>query len=78
MELKVDLEWGDEGVVPETVHPDTAFIFDKMAEIIREMAAPSSGEIILDIGCGRAVDALELGKQGVRAIGICGYKRRHP
>jgi len=41
-----------------------------MAEIIREMVVPSSGEIILDIGCGRAVDALELGKQGVRAIGI--------
>ena len=70
MELKVDLEWGDEGVVPETVHPDTSFIFDKMAEIIREMVAPNNGEIILDIGCGRAVDALELGKQGVRAIGI--------
>ena len=70
MELKVDLEWGDEGVVPETIHPDTEFIFEKMAEVIRELVAPSSGEIILDIGCGRAVDALELCKQGVRAIGI--------
>ena len=64
MELKVDLEWGDEGVVPETVHPDTAFIFDRMAEIIQEMIAPNSGERVLDVGCGRAADVLELGKIG--------------
>jgi len=70
MELKVDLEWGDEGVVPETVHPDTAFIFDRMGEIIQEMIAPNSGERVLDVGCGRAADVLELGKQGVKAIGI--------
>jgi ubiquinone/menaquinone biosynthesis C-methylase UbiE len=70
MELKIDLEWGDEGVVPETVHPDTAFIFTKMAQVIQEMVAPKIGEKVLDVGCGRAMDALELGKQGVKAIGV--------
>jgi len=70
MELKIDLEWGDEGVVPETVHPDTAFIFDKMSQVIQEMVAPNGGEVILDVGCGRAVDVLELAKRGVKAIGI--------
>ena len=70
MELNVDLEWGDEGVVPETVHPDTAFIFNKMGEIIQEMVAPNSEERVLDVGCGRAVDASTLAKRGVTAIGL--------
>ncbi len=70
MELKVDLEWGDEGVVPEKIYPDTNFIFTRMAEAILETVAPNSREIVLDIGCGRAVDALALAKQGSRAIGL--------
>ena len=56
MDLKVDLEWGDEGVIPETIHPDTAFIFEKMGDVIQEMVAPDIGEIVLDIRCGRAID----------------------
>jgi len=43
MDLKVDLEWGDEGVIPETIHPDTAFIFEKMGDVIQEMVAPDPG-----------------------------------
>jgi ubiquinone/menaquinone biosynthesis C-methylase UbiE len=70
MDLKVDLEWGDEGVIPETIHPDTAFIFEKMGAVIQEMVAPDIGEMVLDIGCGRAIDALALAKRGARAIGL--------
>jgi len=70
MEPKVDLEWGDEGVVPEKVYPDTHFLFARMGEITLEMVAPQKGERVLDIGCGRAVDALELAKQSGRVIGL--------
>lgn len=67
---RVDLEWGDEGVVPEKIYPDTNFIFTRMGEVTWWMVAPQKGERVLDIGCGRAVDALELTKQGGRAIGL--------
>ena len=73
MELRhdlIDLEWGDEGVVPETIHPDTMFIFRRMAQVILEMVAPRHGEVVLDVGCGRGVDVLELAKRGVLAIGL--------
>lgn len=70
MKPKVDLEWGDEGVVPEKIYPDTHFIFTRMGQVTWTMVAPHKGEIVLDIGCGRAVDALELAKLGGRAIGL--------
>ncbi len=70
MEIKVDLEWGDEGIVPEKVYPDTSFIFTRMGEAILEIVAPCEGERVLDVGCGRAVDALALAKQGGKAIGL--------
>lgn len=67
---KFDLEWGDEGVVPEKVYPDTLFIFTRMGEVTWEMVAPSKGEKVLDIGCGRAVDALELARRGGKTVGL--------
>ena len=70
MNMKVDLEWGDEGVVPEKIYPDTHFVFTRMGQVAWAMVAPQKGEVVLDIGCGRAVDALELAKQGGRAIGL--------
>ncbi|MEA1958641.1 MAG: class I SAM-dependent methyltransferase [Chloroflexota bacterium] len=66
----VDLDWGDENVIPETIHPDTQFIFDKMSEIVMGMVDPKDGELILDIGCGRSVDALKLAESGAKAIGL--------
>jgi SAM-dependent methyltransferase len=67
---KFDLEWGDEGVVPEIVFPDTMFIFKRMGEVILEMSAPVNGERVLDVGCGRAIDALQFAKSGALAIGL--------
>jgi len=66
----VDLDWGDEGVIPETIHPDTEFIFKKMAEVILDMVAPQKGELILDVGCGRSVDALKIAQNGAVSIGL--------
>lgn len=70
MELKIDLEWADEGIVPEKVYPDTGFIFIRMPEAMLEMVAPNSGERVLDVGCGRAVDALNIARRGGTAIGL--------
>jgi len=66
----IDLEWGDEGVMPETIHPDTMFIFTKMGQIIIDMVDARNGDSVLDVGCGRGIDALELAKRGAKAIGI--------
>lgn len=70
MGLEFDLDWVDDDVVPERIYPDTAFIFARMAGATMEMVAPGPGETILDLGCGRAVDALEMARLGSRAIGL--------
>ena len=67
---KVDLNWGDEGVLPPIIFPDTDFIFKRMAEVILEVAGSMDGQRVLDVGCGRAIDALELSKRGALAIGL--------
>ena len=37
---KVDLNWGDEGVLPPDIFPDPDVIFRRMAEVILEVAGP--------------------------------------
>lgn len=69
-ESRVDLEWDDDEVIPEKVYPDTDFVFPKMAEVTLDMVALYGGERVLDIGCGRAIDALQLAKRGGNAIGL--------
>ncbi len=66
----IDLEWGDEGVVPETIHPDTLFIFTMMGRVIIDMVDVGDGDRVLDVGCGRGIDILTLAKRGARAIGL--------
>jgi SAM-dependent methyltransferase len=46
------------------------FIFKRMGEVILEMADPVNGERVLDVGCGRAIDALQFAKNGALAIGL--------
>jgi len=70
IKTQVDLEWDDKHVVPSVVHPDLAFLFQQMNEVtLREMEA-REGERILDIGCGRAIDAIEMAKKGGRCLGL--------
>ena len=69
-ESRVDLEWDDGEVIPEKVYPDTDFLFAMMGEVVLDMVAASEGESVLDIGCGRAVDALRLAKRGGEAVGL--------
>jgi len=70
IKTKVDLEWDDKHVVPSVVHPDLAFLFQQMNEVtLREMET-REGERILDVGCGRAIDAIEIAKRGGRCLGL--------
>lgn len=67
---RVDLEWDDGHVLPAKVYPDIAFLFRRMNEITLETAAVDGNELVLDIGCGRAVDATELAKKGAQCSGL--------
>ncbi|KAF0120473.1 MAG: type 11 methyltransferase [bacterium] len=69
-ESNIDLEWDDGHVLPEKVYPDVAFLFQKMNEITVGKVAISGGEMVLDIGCGRAIEATELAKRGGKCLGL--------
>ncbi|MBA7676193.1 Ubiquinone biosynthesis O-methyltransferase [subsurface metagenome] len=83
MKGKLDLEWDDGHVVPEVVNPEVEFLFRRMIEATREAVNPRQGEKILDIGCGRATDGVELAKKGAMVIGLepskvmIAHARRH-
>lgn len=70
MERKVDLAWDDDGVMPPKVYPDTLFLFEKMEERTIEVLAIAPGEKALDLGCGKAGDAVKLAKRGGDVIGL--------
>jgi len=67
---KVDLDWNDDGVVPPKVTPDLVFLFDRMIEATIEKVVPIKGDKVLDVGCGRAVDAIKISKKGCYTVGI--------
>jgi len=70
MKRKVDLEWDDRGVVPPVIYPDTAFLFDRMEEATLGMLRLPQGSKVLDVGCGHALDALELARRGQEVVGL--------
>jgi SAM-dependent methyltransferase len=69
MEQKFDLQWDDGHVVPPTVYPDLEFLFQRMGDVTLEKTR-SCGDMILDIGCGRCIDAANLACTGAKVIGI--------
>ena len=70
MEQGVDLEWDDAGVFSGKIYPDTAFVFTRIEEETLGMVSLAPGEMVLDIGCGRAFDAMRLAREGGKAIGL--------
>lgn len=68
--FQFDLEWNDKNLIPEVVNPDLAFLFQKMNKVTLEKVSPEPGEKILDIGCGRGFDGVELAKKGAKVIGL--------
>ncbi len=67
---KIDLEWNDDDVVPAVVYPNLDFLFQQMLHLTLEEVAPGHGELILDVGCGRAVDGARLWEKGAQVIGL--------
>jgi SAM-dependent methyltransferase len=68
--LNIDLEWDDKHVFPPVINPDLAFLYQRMGEATMEKMEVSGGENMLDIGCGRAIDVVELARRGGRCVGL--------
>lgn len=67
---KIDLEWNDDDVVPAVVYPNLDFLFQQMLRLTLEEVAPGHGELVLDVGCGRAIDGARLCEKGAQVIGL--------
>jgi SAM-dependent methyltransferase len=65
-----DLEWDDRDIFPAVIYPDAEFLFRRMNEVTLECVNPRHGEMILDIGCGRGIDGVEMVKKGAVVIGL--------
>ncbi len=61
---RVDRDWNDEDVLPPVLSRDTDFVFRRMTEeTLRAVDARRSVKV-LDVGCGRGIDAAALARQG--------------
>jgi ubiquinone/menaquinone biosynthesis C-methylase UbiE len=67
---KIDLEWNDDDVVPAVVYPNLDFLFQQMLRLTLQEVDASRGELILDVGCGRAVDGARLWEKGAQVVGL--------
>jgi len=67
---KVDVEWDDGHVLPTRVYPDVAFLLQRMNEVTVGTVEVNGRELVLDIGCGRAIDAVELARRGGKCSGL--------
>ncbi len=65
----VDLEWNDENVLPPVLSPDTDFVFRRMTEETLKAVDSGKGRRILDVGCGRGIDAAAMARQGGNLFG---------
>lgn len=70
MKAKIDFEWDDDDVLPDVVYPDLEFLLQRMKKVTLEEIELVPGEVILDIGCGRCIEAVELAEMGAVVIGV--------
>lgn len=66
---RIDRTWDDEEVLPAVLSPDTEFVFRRMTEETLKAARPENGGRLLDVGCGRAIDAVALASEGGAVLG---------
>lgn len=66
----IDLEWNDDDVVPPVVYPNLDFLFQQMLALTLKEVAAGHGEVILDVGCGRAIDGARLWEKGAQVVGL--------
>jgi SAM-dependent methyltransferase len=67
---KIDLEWNDDDVVPDVVYPNLDFLFQQMLDLTLQEVDAGHGELILDVGCGRAIDGARLWQKGAEVVGL--------
>jgi ubiquinone/menaquinone biosynthesis C-methylase UbiE len=67
---KIDLEWNDDDVVPPIVYPNLEFLFQQMLHLTLEEVNPKADELILDVGCGKAIDGARLWAKGAKVVGL--------
>lgn len=67
---RFDLNWDDKQLFPEELYPDADFLLRRMNEATLESVNPRQNELILDIGCGRGIEGVELAKKGAVVIGL--------
>ena len=67
---KIDLEWNDDDVVPPVAYPNLEFLFQQMLHLTLEEVNANPGELILDVGCGKAIDGVRLRAKGAKIVGL--------
>jgi SAM-dependent methyltransferase len=66
----IDLNWDDSEVLPDKITPDVAYLFNRMSRATIDMIDPRPAENILDVGCGRAIDIVNMSSSGATLIGV--------
>ena len=61
---KIGRNWDDADVLPAVLSRDTEFVFQRMTEETLWAAQSGNGHRILDVGCGRGIDAASMAKKG--------------
>jgi len=69
-EKKPDLQWDDTEIVLTEMSPDTKFLFERMTIATLEVVSAHPGEEILDLACGRGVDAFQIALKGAETFGL--------
>ncbi len=65
----INTRWNDDDVLPPVLSRDTDFVFRRMTEETIDATQSSNGCRILDVGCGRAIDADSLAQRGGSLFG---------
>jgi len=61
---RVNLEWDDADVLPPVFSRDTEFVFHRMTQETLKATDTGPRHRVLDVGCGRALDAAALARKG--------------
>jgi SAM-dependent methyltransferase len=70
MVITPDTAWTDDEIVMSDMTPDTDFVFARMTEETLNAVDARPGELILDVACGRAIDAIAMARKGAALTGI--------
>jgi len=61
---KANRDWDDDDVLPPVLSRDTEFVFRRMTEETLRATETGTSKRVLDVGCGRGIDAAALARQG--------------